>query len=78
MGGLGLSDLIFRDAYCVIEITKNFSGKEPIRPNIDPDKPYLSRNSQQHNIFFENIAMTCKELKEVLQFIVAEYKMHKE
>ena len=39
---------------------------------------YLSRNSQQHNIFFENIAMTCKEQKEVLQFIVAEYKMQKE
>ncbi len=45
MGGLGLSDLMLRDAYCVNENTKNFSGKEPIRPNIDPDKPYLSRNS---------------------------------
>ena len=39
---------------------------------------YLSRNTQQHNIFFENITMTCKQKKEVLQFIVAEYKMQKE
>ena len=48
-----------------------------LRKRVD-QSGYLSRNTQQHNIFFENITMTCKQKKEVLQFIVAEYKMQKE
>ena len=37
LGGLGLSSLLAE------EDTTNFTGKSPIRPVIDPDKPYTPR-----------------------------------
>ena len=39
LGGLGLAQLLGSEA----EETTNFTGKSPIRPVIDPDKPYSSR-----------------------------------
>jgi hypothetical protein len=39
LGALGLADLL------ASEDTANFSGKAPVRPNIDPDKPYAPRGA---------------------------------
>ncbi|MFT7304005.1 MAG: hypothetical protein ACI8UZ_002851, partial [Akkermansiaceae bacterium] len=41
MGGLGLAQLLQAES----DNPANFSGKTPIRPNIDPDNPYLPRPS---------------------------------
>ncbi|MGK0189892.1 MAG: hypothetical protein ACI9R3_005711, partial [Verrucomicrobiales bacterium] len=39
LGALGLASLLANDE------TTNFSGKAPVRPNIDPDKPYAPRGA---------------------------------
>ena len=42
IGSLGLAHLLAADDK---ENPTNFTGKAPIRPNIDPDSPYLTRPS---------------------------------
>ena len=39
-GGLGLAGLLAQDGLLASDDPANFSGKTPIRPNIDPDSPY--------------------------------------
>lgn len=43
LGGLGLAQLLAADGFGAAEDTTQFSGKAPIRPDIDPDNPYRSR-----------------------------------
>ena len=45
MGGLALSELLFRDGFSETDSIDNFSSKKPIRPIIDPNKPYEPRKS---------------------------------
>ena len=45
LGFLGLSDLLNQNAYSEVINTKNFSGKDPIRPFIDANDPYNKRKS---------------------------------
>ena len=40
LGFLGLSHLLNQNAYSEVINTKNFSGKDPIRPFIDAKDPY--------------------------------------
>ena len=44
LGALGLSQLLNQDGLFASDNPTNFSGKAPIRPNIDPDNPYSSRS----------------------------------
>ena len=44
LGGLGLAQLLAGDAKAVSEDPSQFSGKAPIRPDVDPDNPYLPRS----------------------------------
>jgi hypothetical protein len=43
LGGLGLAQLLAGEGLASSENPAEFSGKSPIRPDIDPDNPYLSR-----------------------------------
>mgnify|MGYP001334122276 FL=1 len=43
LGGLGLAQLLAGEGLSSSENPAEFSGKSPIRPDIDPDNPYLSR-----------------------------------
>ena len=43
LGGLGLAQLLAGEGVASSENPAEFSGKSPIRPDIDPDNPYLSR-----------------------------------
>ena len=43
LGGLGLAHLLAGEGLASSENPAEFSGKSPIRPDIDPDNPYLSR-----------------------------------
>ena len=43
MGALGLTDLLTKDGLLGASNPTNFSGKSPIRPNINPDNPYAER-----------------------------------
>lgn len=44
MGALGLTDLLTKDGLLGANNPTNFSGKSPIRPNINPDNPYAERS----------------------------------
>ena len=44
LGALGLSQLLNQDGLFASDNPTNFSGKAPIRPNIDPDNPYAPRD----------------------------------
>jgi hypothetical protein len=44
LGALGLSQLLNQDGLFATDNPTNFSGKAPIRPNIDPDNPYAPRD----------------------------------
>ncbi len=43
LGGLGLAGLLAQDGLLASDDPTNFSGKTPIRPDIDPDNPYAPR-----------------------------------
>ena len=43
LGALGLADLLAKDGFAASNDATNFSGKSPIRPDIDPNNPYLPR-----------------------------------
>lgn len=43
LGGLGLAQLLAGEGLASSENPAEFSGKSPIRPDIDPDNPYLTR-----------------------------------
>ena len=43
LGGLGLAQLLAGEGLASSENPAEFSGKAPIRPDIDPDNPYLPR-----------------------------------
>ena len=43
LGGLGLAQLLAKDGYGAAGDPTQFSGKAPIRPDIDPDNPYHPR-----------------------------------
>ena len=44
LGALGLSQLLHQDGLFASDNPTNFSGKAPIRPNIDPNNPYAPRD----------------------------------
>ena len=43
LGGLGLAQLLAGEGRASSENPAEFTGKAPIRPDIDPDNPYLPR-----------------------------------
>lgn len=46
LGGLGLAQLLAQDGlFAAGDDPTNFTGKLPIRPDIDPDNPYMARGS---------------------------------
>jgi len=45
LGALGLAQLLGKDGLLASDDPTSFSGKTPIRPDIDPDKPYASRDA---------------------------------
>ena len=45
LGGLGLAQLLAKDGYGAAGDPAQFSGKAPIRPDIDPDNPYHPRGA---------------------------------
>jgi len=48
LGGLGLAGLLAQDGLLASDDPANFSGKTPIRPDVDPDKPYALRPPHYH------------------------------
>lgn len=54
LGGLGLANLL-----AVEEDPTAFSGKTPIRPEIDPDNPYLPRESHFHSQAKQVLVIYC-------------------
>ena len=45
LGALGLAQLLGKDGLLASEDPTSFSGKAPIRPNVDPDKPFAPRDA---------------------------------
>ena len=46
LGGLGLAQLLNNDGlFASTNDPTSFSGKDPIRPEIDPDNPYAPRDA---------------------------------
>ncbi|MBT5909741.1 MAG: DUF1501 domain-containing protein [Opitutae bacterium] len=45
IGALGLAQLLGKDGLLASDDPTSFSGKTPIRPDIDPDKPYAPRDA---------------------------------
>ena len=43
-GALGLTQLLSKDGLFGSDDPTNFTGKSPIRPNLDPDNPYTPRD----------------------------------
>ena len=48
LGGFGLAGLLAQDGLLASEDPANFSGKVPIRPDIDPDNLYAHRPPHHH------------------------------
>ena len=44
VGALGLAQLLAKDGLLGASDPTSFTGKSPIRPNIDPDNPYSPRD----------------------------------
>ncbi len=51
IGALGLSQLLSKDGLFASNDPTSFSGKSPIRPDIDPDNPY---SSDQHILILQH------------------------
>ena len=45
LGALGLAQLLSKDGLLAASDPTSFTGKSPIRPKIDPDNPYASRDA---------------------------------
>jgi hypothetical protein len=45
LGALGLAQLLGKDGLLASDDPANFTGKKPIRPDIDPDNPYAPRDA---------------------------------
>ena len=45
LGALGLANLLSRDGLLGATDPKSFTGKSPIRPEVDPDNPYAPRKT---------------------------------
>ena len=45
VGALGLAQLLAKDGLLGASDPTSFTGKSPIRPNIDPDNPYSPRDA---------------------------------
>ncbi|MEM9282820.1 MAG: DUF1501 domain-containing protein [Verrucomicrobiota bacterium] len=45
LGGLGLAQLLASDGFAASDNPLDFTGKAPVRPDIDPDHPYLPRQA---------------------------------
>ena len=45
LGALGLAQLLSSDGLLGASDPQSFTGKSPIRPSIDPDNPYATRDA---------------------------------